>query len=67
MQVINITLHPDMDLSQRNKEEVCVMLLSRSLYAIFLSDLIQTTFFIYLYLRLCNLCTRKHYNSCSYK
>ena len=34
-----------MDLSQRNKEEVCVMLLSRSFYAIFLSDLIQKTFF----------------------
>ena len=45
MQVINITLHPDMDLSQRNKEEVYVILLSRSLYAIFFKRFDSTTFF----------------------
>ena len=45
IEVINITLYPDMDLSQRNKEEVSVILLSRSFYAIFFSDFIQLTFF----------------------
>ena len=43
--MINITLYPEMDLSQRNKEEVCVMLLSRSLYAIFFKRFVSNNLF----------------------